>query len=379
MTDLESQPLREVAAAVPWPIRGLWFLIKFFLWAAAIVWLLMTLGLNYAAKGKLEETMTRSFDTKSTVSAMHMGWNFIRPTVAAMGITVGADEKEPVARVGNFEVGMYLVDPAPGPEGTQPMYYVALDRLNIHGRDYGSYEAKIREPKKRHTFIQELKGQMGKATLSGTAYDDNKCNWKADLTAEKVDYSLFAKGVKGGEARVTLKMEGNHQGRDNLTRTLNGRITLIGGAGELEGNTLNVWAGNLLTSFLPGQSKDTHLNCAVADFDVKDGVAEARTVIIDTDKATITGKGTVDLVKGRVDMRFEPRTKGLASISLATPMVVSGPFDQVTTHPDAEGVATKFGGLVLSAIAPPAALIPLLTGKSTGNACADYLGKKDPP
>ena len=379
MTDLESQPLREVAASVPWPIRGLWFMVKLFLWLAVIVWVLLTLLLNYRAREMAEETFTKVSGYKTTVTAMHMGLNLLRPTIDAMNIKVGADLPEPIAEIGSFDVGLYLVDPEPGPDGAKPMYYAGVSGIKVGGKDYGSYQAKIREPKKGHTFVQELKGKLGKATLSGTVYDDDKRNWKADLTAEKVDYSLFAKGVKGGEARVTLKMEGNHQGRDNLTRTLQGRITLIGGEGELEGNTLNVWAGNLLTSFLPGQSKDTHLNCAVADFDVKNGVAEARTVIIDTDKATITGKGTVDLVNGRVDMRFTPRTKGLASISLATPVVVSGPLDQITTHPDAEGVATKFGGLVLSAIAPPVALIPLLTGKSIGNACAEYLGKKDPP
>jgi hypothetical protein len=285
----------------------------------------------------------------------------------------GADSY--AARLDTLELGFYIRGSSLDKQNRDVLFYAGVDGINLDGKAYGDYEAKFRLADPAHAAasditIEDLKGEYRGAKLHGSGAVQ-KDRLMADVSAENVDYGLLAEGVKGGKAHVKLDLVA---GKADPVRTLSGHATLIGGAGKLEGNALDVWAGSLLTAFLPG-SKDTHLNCAVAEFDIREGVAHSRTVIIDTDKATITGKGSIDLVRRHVDMRFTPHTKGLAVVSLATPMIVSGPFGNVTAHPDPTGVATKMGGFLLGAIAAPVALLPFLHAGGEGNACQKFLDK----
>ncbi|TAL27828.1 MAG: hypothetical protein EPN97_16385 [Alphaproteobacteria bacterium] len=365
----------EIIRRLPWPLRALKSLLISLAVIAFLIWLAITLALNYFEKDALEAQLSRSVGKKVSIRALRAGWDIRRPTVAITGIAVGDDPDHPVAEADVVEAGFYLG--GPDFDIDNAMYYAGIRDLKIGGKLYGSYEAKFRQADRRHYIVPELTGELKGARLKGNlAESDNE--WKADLGVDNLDYSLLAPGVTGGKARLTLRLTLVDTTFGGAVRSLSGRATLVGGDGKLEGNALNLWAGSLLTSFLPGRDKDTHLNCAVADFDVKNGVAHSRTVIIDTDKATITGDGTVDLVKGRVDMRFSPQTKGMASVSLGTPVIVSGPFDNITTHPEVAGIVEKAGGLILSAVASPVALLPFLhIGK--GNPCEKYLEEKTPP
>jgi uncharacterized protein involved in outer membrane biogenesis len=345
---------------------------------ALLIWVTATVLLNIYARSTIEKQISMTLGQPVTVGGIHAGWNFLRPTVALSNVFIGAEQKTGV-EIGGLEGGIYLQRPKTGDDSTDRLYYAAVSGLKVSGKDWGDYEAQVKVPSGTKAVIPELKGKLGDAKLKGKLSVDVKSGWSADIDVENLDYSVIAAGVKGGDSHVDLSLTGITTPTEEIVRSVAGRVTLIGGKGSLEGNTLNLWAGSLLTAFLPGQSRDTHLNCAVADFDVKHGVAQARTVIIDTDKATITGTGKVDFVRGRIDMRFSPRPKGAALLNLATPVIVSGPFEHITTRPEAVGVAEKFGGFVLTAIAPPVALLPLLTGMRAGNPCQQFLDRKTRP
>lgn len=371
----EAAIAEEIKAGMPWPLRALWGTFKTLLVLAFLAWLGITLLLNYYVKDEAEASLTQSIKEKVVFGGMRAGWSLLRPTIVMTRIAVGDDPANLTAEAGLVEVGLYISGLKL--DTREATYYAAVRDLKVAGKLYGSYAAKFQQPDGRHYLIPEVTGEYRGAKLKGNLSGaDNE--WKADLGVDNIDYSLLAPGVTGGKARMTLHLTLVDTTAGGAIRSLAGRATLVGGKGKLEGNTLNLWAGSLLTSFLPGQDKDTHLNCAVADFDVKNGVAHSRTVIIDTDKATITGDGTVDLVKGRVDMRFSPQTKGMAAMSFGSPVIVSGPFDNITTHPEVAGLVEKAGGLILGAVASPVALLPFLHLGSS-NPCEKYLEEKTPP
>lgn len=64
---------------------------------------------------------------------------------------------------------------------------------------------------------------------------------------------------------------------------------------------LNVGAG--LRKLLSGDQSASPIRCAVADFKVSDGVATARTLVIDTGVVLAQGSGTIDLGEARSEDR----------------------------------------------------------------------------
>ena len=381
MTDSSSPRPVEVRPRAPWPIRLLWGVVKGLVLVFIVTWLMATIAFNFFLKGALEQQLSDRLGKKVTFAAMRAGWNLARPTLAVMDAKVWNDAKTYEAKVGTLEFGFFLDGSKVDDNMKDILFYAGVDGLELGGKPFGDYHVKMRADTAHGNddiSIEELNGEYRGAKIKGTG-SDHKNHLTANISAENVDYSLLAEGVKGGKAHVKLDVTttGVENPSPEIIKNLNGHATLIGGAGSLEGNALNVWAGSLLTAFLPGQSKDTHLNCAVAEFDIKNGVAHSKTGIIDTDKATITGTGTVDLVRQRMDMRFTPRTKGLAVLSLATPVIVSGPFGNITTHPDATGVAEKMGGFLLSTVVAPAALLPFLHSNGNSNPCQKFLETGD--
>lgn len=360
----------------PWLLRFAWALVRFVAVILFIAWAVASVAINHYGKETAEQRLSAALGQKVTIGHLRAGWNMVRPTVAAVDVRLGPDEKSPVAEASSVEGGIYLKSLINRVPLEEAKFHAAISGLKAGGKPYGDYEAEVTRPRGMHVMLSDIKGEYKGASLTGEASEDDKYRFKADLAAKDLDYSTFAEGVKGGKARLTLHLTGMDQTQREVTTRLAGRATLVGGEGKVEGRALNLWAGSLLTAFLPGQDKDTHLNCAVADFDIVNGVAHSKTILIDTDKATITGKGTVDLVRQRVDLRFVPETKGMAVLSLATPLVVSGPFNDITTHPDATGVAEKVGGVLLGTIAAPAALLPFLHAHADANPCQKYLEQK---
>ena len=103
------------------------------------------------------------------------------------------------------------------------------------------------------------------------------------------------------------------------------------------------------------------INCAVADFGVKAGVADANALILDTDVNTVVGRGTVDLGHETLDLTLVPKTKKFSPVALRGPIHVRGPFSNPQVGLDTGAVLARGGGaLLLGLINPLLALLPLI-------------------
>lgn len=117
---------------------------------------------------------------------------------------------------------------------------------------------------------------------------------------------------------------------------------------------LNV--GSVVVSRLFGENEEVKLRCAVADFAVRDGVAETRSVQLSTDEALVEAVGTVDLRNEQMNLRIKPESLKWKFLSLRTPLYVRGTFSDPKVGLEAGPLLLRAGAAVAAAAVAPVAL-----------------------
>jgi len=127
--------------------------------------------------------------------------------------------------------------------------------------------------------------------------------------------------------------------------------------------------------------KQVHLNCMVSSFVVKDGQAQVRRFVLDTDDAVVDVNGHIDLARELLDLDIRPKSKGVRVFSLRTPLYAKGSFKHPDVGPYKGPLALKAGAAVaLAALAPVAAVLPLVNiGKVEDTNCGPLLAQAAKP
>lgn len=136
--------------------------------------------------------------------------------------------------------------------------------------------------------------------------------------------------------------------------------------------TLNWWAKG---------DKPLPVNCLVSRFDVKEGIATATTLLLDTPDALVVGAGNVNLGDETLFLELRPHHKSPVAISFRTPIQIRGTLGKPDVHLEPGPLAARIAGMVaLGVLAPPAAILPLInTGLGEQNACATAFSAQNPP
>ena len=232
--------------------------------------------------------------------------------------------------------------------------------------------------KRAEIEINDLKGELSAAALTGTVkYIDKKLHIEAALS--DVPLARLADEA-AGKVDMKFKLESTGDDTAQLIRGLDGRFTLTSGSGKLTSKSLNFWSRDLLRNFLPGSNAST-LNCAIVDFDLKNGIASSRALVIDTDENTIIGKGSLNLDKETVDLLLKPNPKDISLVNFTTPVRVTGTFSNTVVTPQAGGMMKKIGGIFLDVVNPAFALLPVLESgfDEYHGTCADIIKQHQPP
>lgn len=182
-----------------------------------------------------------------------------------------------------------------------------------------------------------------------------------------------------GEINASTKLTAQGNSVASLLAHANGELKTLVNDGTvskllLEQMGLNI--GNIVLTKLFGD-KPVHLNCLAGDFGVRDGLAQTRYFIADTEDATVRINGSVNLANEKIDLTLKPDSKGLRIISLRAPIYVRGTLKQPDVDIDKGVIAMRAGGaLALGALAAPAALVPLISAGGAGeNQCATLLAE----
>ena len=166
----------------------------------------------------------------------------------------------------------------------------------------------------------------------------------------------------------------------------NGRVWLAIGPGTLPVRHFDLIASDLVAAIMPWADRSgdrTSLNCLITGFRIKNGVADADRLLIDTGKITVTGSGQINLATEGIDLKLDPRPKDPALISLATRMRVTGTLAEHSAAPDAIDLAKDAAtGLLLAVgeLNPLAFVIPFVSiGTGVANPCQAELADRPSP
>ncbi|MDP3855169.1 AsmA family protein [Phenylobacterium sp.] len=106
----------------------------------------------------------------------------------------------------------------------------------------------------------------------------------------------------------------------------------------------------------------TAVRCAVAHFQVKNGVMTANRIVFDTGPVLGTGRGTIDLETERMDFRIEGHPKEARLIRLTAPITIRGPITGPKVGVETNRIIAQggFAALLATAAAPLAAILPFV-------------------
>ena len=194
---------------------------------------------------------------------------------------------------------------------------------------------------------------------------------RVDMAVTHVQAQDILPKLQGGpaiqgviEARAILTGRGNSVHK--AAAAADGRITIALPEGRMRKAFAELMGVNIVPGLFELWSKDpaqTDLRCAVADFDVKDGVLTPRLLVLDTKVVTLTGKGSANLGTETFDFTLQGKSNEPRVIHLIAPFHLRGSFTRPTFKVDAGQVVAQVGiGAALAAFAAPLAdILPFLS------------------
>ncbi len=176
-----------------------------------------------------------------------------------------------------------------------------------------------------------------------------------------------------GQTHLTARGDSPHQ----MLASADGRLYLAMGPGEVSNLVLEAMgldAGEVL-KFLATGDRRVALHCAVANFDVQQGVAKSKAIVIATADTNVVGTGYVDLGREQMNLTFHVAPEDPSVLSARAPLLVRGSFKKPQVGPDLKVVAARgIGAVLLGLVNPVLALIPLIeTGPGKDSSCGELI------
>ena len=114
-------------------------------------------------------------------------------------------------------------------------------------------------------------------------------------------------------------------------------------------------AAAFLVALVPAVDPDkaSKVNCAIGRFELTDGMLIDRVILLDTSRMRVTGKGKANFTEENFELRMRPQAKTAQFLSLATPIQISGSFNNFKTSVSPGGILETIGRVVTSIVWVP--------------------------
>ncbi len=194
--------------------------------------------------------------------------------------------------------------------------------------------------------IKPMKAKVGNGTFAGTVLLDAgklPAIFDVDVQLSNGTFRDF-----GGRVNFQVDLEGSGNSVAEIMAGLDGQIVFDVRGATLKKSLLTGFGSGLLSSLNPfATHKDTtELTCAIALFDIEDGIASAdKTIAAQMPDVTWFGSGEVNLVTEEIDFGMHPKArKGLVGLgNLASLVHIGGTLANPKIGLDAADVAVKYG------------------------------------
>ncbi|GAB5390274.1 MAG: hypothetical protein Alpg2KO_32420 [Alphaproteobacteria bacterium] len=172
-----------------------------------------------------------------------------------------------------------------------------------------------------------------------------------------------------GRADVVLRLRGSGNTFRKVLGTANGRLSVVGGKGEVKTELLDRFTAGLLSALFPaGNSGVTVVNCVATKFNISDGVARSETLFLDTERLTATASGKITLAPEHLDLKVRQQASA-SGLRLPAGAKIRGTLGNPKVDLDAVSAVTDLGSNLLGGEA--GALLQGLTGGGSGGGSTD--------
>jgi uncharacterized protein involved in outer membrane biogenesis len=183
-----------------------------------------------------------------------------------------------------------------------------------------------------------------------------------------------------GTMSARIKMTGTGDSVRRSLATSNGRIAVVIPKGQLWTRNIQLAEIDLGTYFtkLLGKKlkKPVDINCGLVAFTVRNGIAAADPILIDTNKNVIVGRGGFSFRTEALDLAFRADGKTFSLFSGQSPVGINGVFAKPGFQVISPQLLTRAGaGLgILALVSPPAAVLAFVdVGDAKSAACGPVL------
>jgi len=181
----------------------------------------------------------------------------------------------------------------------------------------------------------EVEVPGGSATLRlGYEPTEQDVNVDLHIDVDKFDYGGLARRIQpdtdlGGTFSVRMDVDSRARYLSEILRHGNGRIEFAVWPQNMKSGIFDLWAVNVLVALSQEVDPDkaSKVNCAVGRFSLSDGKLTHRAIVLDTSKMRVTGIGNANFDEETLSLRMRPQAKTAQFFSLATPIQVSGTFE----------------------------------------------------
>ena len=211
----------------------------------------------------------------------------------------------------------------------------------------------------------------------GELYGTARIDATGDVPQSSVDFRLAGYPLEAvipardGQPTVTgralgrVRLQGPGASIADFAARSRGTITVVVPQGQMReafAELLGINVGAGLRLLLSGDQRTTPIRCAVASFDVRDGVGTATTFIIDTDVVLAQGEGTLNLRNERLDIRIDGESKKPRLLRVWSPVTISGPIRSPSVGVDEAAIAGQVGliAAIGALVAPVAGVLGLI-------------------
>ena len=184
---------------------------------------------------------------------------------------------------------------------------------------------------------------------------DRESPWLLEFVAEAGGATVNVIGTvkapavaKGVDIDVEVDLRSRGATMPELAAGLNGSLSAVMGPGELRNEYFDMLSTDVIESISPWASprRTARINCAVARFEIRNGIAVSRATVIDSQRATVVGEGAIDLGRERIGFTVSPNVKDAGLVSLTVPIRISGALDDPSIDLDSGKLAQDTVGAV---------------------------------
>lgn len=245
--------------------------------------------------------------------------------------------------------------------------------------------------------VQSFKTNLGGGTLDahvnvsprGKALELRMVLKAKGLDLARVTKEFEASEKIDGHLDLDVDIEGKGASVADLMSSLNGKTILVLGNSRIHNKYIDLLGADVsATAFrllnpLSKKTEYTEINCFVSGLDIRNGLAQTTSLVLDTDHMSVVGEGTINLKTERLDIALKPSPKegtglsGLGKVSinvgeLAKALKLSGTLAKPSLAIDPTQSAIAFGKAAGGmALFGPAGIAASLAGGSSdqGNRC----------